>query len=188
MDYLISRAVRWRQEMGKLREIALGCGLTEELKWGKPGYTFQRSNVVIIVGFKDYCALLFPKGALLKDPKGILVTAGENTQAARQARFTSCRQIDELKGTLKSYVQEAIDAEKAGLKVRFKTISEFKLPEELETRLNATAGLKTAFSTLTPGRQRGYIMYISSAKQATTREARVEKCVPRILDGKGLDD
>ena len=167
--------------------ILLGCGLTEELKWGKPCYTFQKSNIVIIQGFKEFCALLFCKGALLKDAKGILIQQTENVQAARQIRFTNVRQIAAMAPVLKAYVREAIAAEKAGLKVNYKKTSEFKIPEELQNRFDEDL-FKKAFVALTPGRQRGYILYFSAAKQSKTRESRVEKCMQQILNGKGLND
>jgi uncharacterized protein YdeI (YjbR/CyaY-like superfamily) len=158
------------------------------MKWGKPCYILQKSNIVLIHGFKEYCALLFFKGALLKDPKGILIQQTENVQAARQIRFTHVREIVELEPILKAYVQEAIEVEKAGLEVSYKKTSEFKTPEEFKNRLDKIPALKTAFNALTPGRQRGYLLYFSAAKQSKTREARVEKCMPQILKGKGLDD
>jgi uncharacterized protein YdeI (YjbR/CyaY-like superfamily) len=173
--------------MGKLRTIILGCGLTEELKWGKPCYTFRESNVLIIQGFKEYCALMFCKGALLKDPKGILKKPGESTQAARQIRFTHVREIVGMNPVLKAYIQEAIAAEKAGLKVNFKKNPE-PIPQELQSKLDEIPALKTAFAALTPGRQRAYILYFSAAKQSQTRQSRVEKCLKQILQGKGLND
>ena len=186
VDEYLRKAPKWRQEMAKLREIILGCQLTEELKWGKPCYTFQESNVVIIQGFKEFCALLFAKGALLKDPHHLLKKPGENTQAARRIPFTSVREIKE--SILKAYIQEAVDVERSGRDVEYKKISEFTIPGELQNRFDKNRALKTAFQALTPGRQRGYLLYFSAAKQSKTREARVEKCVPRILKGKGLDD
>ena len=182
------RRSKWQDELEKLRRIILDCGLTEELKWGKPCYTFQQSNVVLIHGFKDYCAFLFMKGALLKDAKRILIQQTENVQAARQIRFTNVQQIVKMEGILKAYVKEAIDIEKAGLEVNYKEISEFKVPDEFQNKLNAIPALRTAFDALTPGRQRGYLLYFSGAKQSKTRESRVEKCMPQILEGKGLDD
>ena len=168
--------------------IALDCGLTEELKWGWPCYTFQGSNVVLIHGFKEYCALLFFKGVLLKDANHILIQQTENVQAARQLRFTNVRQIDRMKTIVKTYIKEAIAVEKAGLKVDYKKTSEFKIPEEFQSKLDKSSALRTAFAALTPGRQRGYIFYFSQPKQSKTRTSRVEKCSPQILDGKGLDD
>jgi uncharacterized protein YdeI (YjbR/CyaY-like superfamily) len=188
VDWFFSKAKQWQDEFEKLRTIVLDCGLSEDLRWGKPCYTFQNANIVLIHGFKEYCALLFFKGALLKDPRGILIQQTENVQAARQIRFTSVREIVEMVPILKAYIREAIEVEKAGLKVNYKKTSDFKVPEEFQTKLNEIPALKTAFDGLTPGRQRGYLFYFSAAKQSKTREARVEKCMPRILKGKGLDD
>ena len=188
VDFFFNKTGRWRAEFGKLRTIILECGLTEELKWGKPCYTFQKSNVVLIHGFKEYCALLFIKGALLKDAKGILIQQTENVQAARQVRFTNVRQIVKIEHILKSYIRETIEVEKAGLEVNYKKTSEFKIPDEFQNKLNAIPALRTAFDALTPGRQRGYILYFSGAKQSQTRESRIEKCMPQILKRKGLDD
>ena len=188
VDGFLRKAKRWREEFEKLRMVCLDCGLTEGPKWGKPCYTFQNSNIVLIHGFKDYCALLFFKGALLKDAKGILVQQTENVQAARQIRFTNVREIGKMEPILKAYIKEAIEVEKAGLEVDYKKTSEFVIPEEFQNRLDESPALKTAFAALTPGRQRGYILYFSAAKQSKTREARVEKCVQQILDGKGLND
>ena len=188
VNFFFSKAKKWQEEFRKLRTIILGCGLTEELKWGKPCYTFQQSNVVLIHGFKEYCALLFMKGALLKDAKGILIQQTENVQAARQVRFTNVREIAKMEPILKSYIKQAIEIEKAGLEVNYRKTSEFKVPEEFQKRLNAIPVLRTAFDALTPGRQRGYLLYFSGAKQSKTRESRVEKCMPQILKGKGLDD
>lgn len=178
----------WQAAYAKLRIILQSCGLVEELKWGKPCYTFENNNILLIHGFKDYCALLFIKGALLKDPKGILVQQTENVQAARQIRFTSTEQIDLLHDVIKAYVQEAIAVEKAGLEIEFKPSTEYSVPEEFQTKLNADNVLKVAFEALTPGRQRAYLLHFSGPKQAKTREARVEKCITQILNGKGLDD
>jgi uncharacterized protein YdeI (YjbR/CyaY-like superfamily) len=188
VDWYFSNAKKWREESDKLRAIVLDCGLTEELKWGKPCYTFQESNVVLIHGFKDYCALLFFKGALLKDAKGVLIQQTENVQAGRQIRFTNVREIVEMEPILKAYIKEAIKVEKAGLKMNYKKTSEFKVPEEFQNKLDKIPALKAAFNALTPGRQRGYILYFSAAKQSKTRESRVEKCMQQILGGKGLDD
>jgi uncharacterized protein YdeI (YjbR/CyaY-like superfamily) len=188
VDGFLRNAKKWQKEFEKLRRIILDCQLTEELRWGKPCYTLQGSNIVLIHGFKEYCALLFFKGALLKDAKSILVQQTENVQAARQIRFTNVRQIIEMASILKAYIQEAIEAEKAGLKVNYKKTSEFKLPEEFQKKLAEIPGLKTAFAALTPGKQRGYILYFSAAKQSKTRESRIEKCIPQILNGKGLND
>ena len=181
-EYLI-KAKKWQDEMEKLRRISLDCGLTEELKWGKPCYTFQKSNVVLIQGFKEFCAFLFCKGALLKDPNGILKKFG--WQAARRIPFTNVREIAEMEPILKAYIHEA--KEKAGLKVNYKKKPE-PIPEELQNKLDEIPALKTAFEALTPGRQRGYILYFSAAKQSKTRESRVEKCMRQILTGKGLND
>jgi uncharacterized protein YdeI (YjbR/CyaY-like superfamily) len=188
VDAFLRKAKKWQEEFEKLRRIVLGCGLTEELKWGKPCYTFQKSNIVLIHGFKGYCALLFFKGALLKDPKGILIQQTENVQAARQVRFSDVREIVKLEPILKAYIHEAIEAEKAGLEVSYKKTSEFKIPEEFQNKLDENPALKTAFKALTPGRQRGYILYFSAPKQSKTRESRIEKCNRQILNGKGLND
>ncbi|EEF62346.1 YdeI/OmpD-associated family protein [Pedosphaera parvula] len=188
VDFFFSKATQWQEEFEQLRTIVVGCGLTEELRWGKPCYTFQEKNIVLIHGFKEYCALLFMKGALLKDSKGILIQQTENVQAARQIRFTNVREIVKLQPILKAYIKEAIEVENAGLEVNYKKTAEFTMPEELQNKLNEIPALKTAFAALTPGRQRGYILYFSAAKQSKTREARVEKCMPQILKGKGLDD
>ncbi len=187
IDAYLSTDEEWREETKALRKIILGCGLTEELKWGKPCYSFKGSNVVIIQGFKESCALLFCKGALLKDPKGVLEKPGENTQGARRIRFTRVREISGMKSTLKAYIREAIAAEKAGLKVSFKKNPE-PVPREFRNRLDAVPALKTAFAALTPGRQRAYILYFSAAKQFKTRESRIGKYIQQILREKGLDD
>ena len=188
VDGYLRREKHWREAFEKLRTIILDCGLTEELKWGVPCYTFEKRNVVLMHGFKEYCALLFFKGALLADAKGILIQQTKNVQAARQIRFTSVREIVKLKPVLKAYIHEAIEAEKAGLKVKFKKTTEFKIPEEFQNELHKTPALKTAFAALTPGRQRAYILYFSAPKQSKTRESRVQKCVQQILKGKGLND
>jgi uncharacterized protein YdeI (YjbR/CyaY-like superfamily) len=188
VDGFLRRAGEWREEFEKLRMIILDCGLTEELKWGKPCYTFQQSNVVVIQGFKEYCALMFFKGALIHDADGILIQQTENVQAARQVRFTNVREIVQMEPILKAYIQEAMEVEKAGLKVKMKKTSDFAIPEEFQERLDAFPAVKTAFDALTPGRQRAYLLYFSAPKQSKTRESRVEKCVQRILDGKGLND
>ncbi len=188
VDEFLSTAEKWQAEFEKLRAIVLDCGLTEEFKWGKPCYTFEKSNVVLIHGFKEYCALLFVKGALLQDAEGILVTQTENTQAARQIRFTSVQEIAEMEPVLKAYIHEAVEVEKAGLKVDFKKTAEFAIPEEFQRKLDEIPALKTAFEALTPGRQRAYLLYLSQPKQSKTRESRVEKHMQRILDGKGLND
>ena len=188
VDGFLKKAKKWREEFQKLRMACLECELTEELKWGKPCYSYQKSNIVLIHGFKEYCALLFMKGALLKDPNGILVQQTENVQAARQIRFTSVPEIVGMKPILKAYIKEAIEVEKAGLEVNYKKTSEFAIPEEFQNKLDESPALKTAFDALTPGRQRGYLLYFSAAKQSKTRESRVEKCLEQILDGKGLND
>ena len=188
VDVFLSKAKKWQEEMKKLRMIILDCGLTEELKWGKPCYTFEKSNIVLIHGFKEYCALLFFKGALLKDANGILIQQTENVQAARQIRFTNVREIVEMEPILKAYIYEAIEVEKAGLKVNFKKTTEFNIPEEFQNKLDEIPALKKAFDALTPGRQRGYILYFSAPKQSKTRESRIEKCMQQILNGKGLND
>jgi uncharacterized protein YdeI (YjbR/CyaY-like superfamily) len=188
VDGFLRKAKKWRDEFEKLRMVCLDCGLTEELKWGKPCYTFQESNIVLIHGFKEYCALLFFKGALLKDVKGILVQQTENVQAARQIRFANVREIRAMETTLKAYIKEAIEVEKAGLKVNLKKVSDFKIPTEFQNKLNEIPALKSAFDSLTPGRQRGYILYFSAPRQSKTRESRVEKCMQQILNGKGLND
>src|SRR5947208_837621 len=188
VDQYLRRAKKWQKEMEKLRRISLGCGLTEELKWGKPCYTFQNSNIVLIHGFKEYCALLFFKGALLNDADGILVQQTKNVQASRQIRFTDVREIVKLKPVLKAYIYEAIEVEKAGLKVPLRKTKEFSMPEEFQNKLNENRALKKAFNALTPGRQRGYLLYFSAPKQSKTRESRVEKCMPQIFNGKGLND
>ena len=187
-DFYFSKAQKWQEELEKLRMIVLDCPLTEELKWGVPCYTFQKSNIVLIHVFKEYCALLFFKGALLNDSNGILVQQTKNVQAARQIRFTNVREIVEMKTILKDYINEAIEVEKAGLKVKLKKTSEYTIPEEFQNKLNKIPALKTAFYALTPGRQRGYLFYFSQPKQSKTREARVEKYMQQILNGKGLND
>jgi len=188
VDWYFSKSKKWREELERLRAIVLDCGLTEELKWGVPCYTFQKKNIVLIHEFKQYCALLFFKGALLRDANGILIQQTENVQAARQIRFTNVREIVKMRRTLKAYLTEAIEVEKAGLKVNFNKSLEGKIPDEFQDRLNKLPALKTAFKALTPGRQRAYILYFSAPKQSKTREARVEKCTPQILIGKGLND
>jgi uncharacterized protein YdeI (YjbR/CyaY-like superfamily) len=188
VDFYFNKAKKWKDEIEHLRMIVLDCGLTEELKWGVPCYTFQESNIVLIHVFKEYCALLFFKGALLKDPKGILIQQTKNVQAARQIRFTNTEEILKRKATIKAFIHEAVEAEKAGLKVNFKKTEEFTIPEEFQKRLDKSRDLKTAFYALTPGRQRAYIFYFSQPKQSKTRESRVEKSIGQILDGKGLND
>lgn len=188
VDWFFTKAKAWQEEYEQLRTIVLDCGLTEELKWGCPCYTLEDSNIVLIHGFKEYCALLFMKGALLKDPKEILIQQTKNVQSARQIRFTHIDEIVKLESTLKAYIKEAIKVEKAGLKVPLKKASEFTMPGEFKSVLTETPALKKAFTALTPGRQRGYLLYFSSAKQSKTREARIEKYIPKILKGKGLED
>ena len=188
VDWFFNKATQWKEEFEKLRMLILDCGLTEELKWGVPCYTYQDSNIVLIHGFKEYCALLFFKGALLKDAKGILVQQTENVQAARQIRFTNVREIGKMEPILKAYIKEAIEVEKTGLKVDYKKTADFAIPEEFQNKLDEIPALKTAFDALTPGRQRGYILYFSAPKQAKTRESRVEKCMQQLLNGKGLND
>ena len=188
VDFYFDKAEKWQAEYEKLRMIVLDCQLTEELKWGCPCYTFQKANIVLIHGFKEYCALLFFKGALLQDANGILIRQTENVQAGRQIRFTNVREIIELETTLKAYIYEAIEVEKAGLKVSFKKATEYIIPDEFQLKLDEIPALKTAFEALTPGRQRAYIYYFSQPKQSKTRESRVEKYIPQILNGKGLDD
>lgn len=188
VDEFLSNAKKWKEEYEKLRNIVLDCELTEEFKWMHPCYTFEKKNIVLIHGFKEYCALLFHKGALLQDTHGILIQQTENVQAARQIRFTNVQEIDEMKTILKAYIYEAIEVEKAGLEVNFKKNTEYIIPEELQNKLNELPALKTAFEALTPGRQKAYIHYFSGPKQSKTRESRVEKCMEKILNGKGLND
>ncbi len=188
VDWFFSKDTKWQKEYEKLRAIILDCGLTEELKWGCPCYTFENANIVLIHGFKEYCALLFFKGALLNDPDGIMIQQTKNVQSARQIRFTSLREIMKMEKILKAYVYEAIEVERAGLKVKLKKTSDFKIPDEFQKKLNKTPALKTAFDALTPGRQRAYIFYFSQPKLSKTREARVEKYRKKILNGKGLND
>jgi len=188
VDWFFDKATQWQKEYEKLRMIILECGLTEELKWGCPCYQFENKNIVLIHGFKEYCALLFFKGALLADPDGILIQQTENVQSARQIRFTSAKQIVKMERILKAYVYEAIEVERAGLQVKLKKTKDFKIPEEFQSKLDKMPSLKKAFDALTPGRQRAYIFYFSQAKQSKTRMARVEKYIPQILKGKGLDD
>ncbi|MFI5171509.1 MAG: YdeI family protein [Chitinophagales bacterium] len=188
VDWYFTKAKQWKKEIEKLRVIILDCDLVEELKWGVPSYSFEKKNIVLIHTFKDYCAVLFFKGALLKDKKGILVQQTENVQSARQIRFTSLQEITKLEKTLKSYIYEAVEVEEAGLKVNFKKSTEFKVPEEFQNKLDKNVALKKAFNALTPGRQKGYLLYFSSAKQSKTRESRIEKYMKKIQEGKGLED
>ena len=187
-DWFFDKAEKWKKEFEKLRTIVLDCGLNEELKWGCPCYTFENRNVVLIHGFKEYCALLFFKGALLSDANNILIQQTENVQSARQIRFTNLKEIVKMEKILKAYIYEAIEVEKAGLQVKLKKTSDFKMPEEFQKKLNKNAALKKAFDALTPGRQRAYLFYFSQPKQSKTREARIEKYMQQILEGKGLDD
>lgn len=188
VDWFFNKDTKWQEEYHRLRMIALDCGLTEELRWGCPCYTQDGSNIVLIHGFKDYCAFLFIKGVLLKDPKGILIQQTANVQSARQIRFKDYDEITRLESVLKNYIKEAIKLEKAGTKVKFKKTTEFAMPHEFREVLKENPKLKKAFSALTPGRQRGYLLYFSSAKQAKTREQRIEKYMKKILSGKGLED
>jgi uncharacterized protein YdeI (YjbR/CyaY-like superfamily) len=188
VDAFLNKSERWQDEFRKLRMILLDCQLTEELKWGKPCYTYQNNNIALIHGFKEYCAILFIKGALIKDDHGILVQQTENVQAGRQIRFVNAEEIDAAESILRAYINQAIEIEKAGLEVDFKKNDEYDIPLELQSKLNEMPDLKAAFDKLTPGRQRGYIFYFSQPKQPKTREARVEKCLRQILDGKGLND
>jgi uncharacterized protein YdeI (YjbR/CyaY-like superfamily) len=188
VDAFLSRAKKWREEFELLRAIALDCDLSEELKWGNPCYDYQGGNIVLMHGFKEYCALLFFKGALLKDAKGILITQTENVQSARQIRFTSAEQISKMKTVLKSYIRDAIAVEKSGAKVALKKTEEFAVPDEFQGKLDEDLALKTAFQALTPGRQRAYLLYFSAAKQSKTRVERILKCMPQIFDGKGLKE
>ena len=188
VNFFFNKAKQWQEEYQKLRMIALEAGLTEELKWGCPCYSLNKQNVVLIHGFKEYCAYLFFKGALLNDANRILIQQTKDVQSARQIRFTNVVEIVELEPILKAYIYEAIEVEKAGLKVALKTTAEYTVPEEFQYKLDHIPALKTAFDALTPGRQRGYLYYFSQPKQSKTREARVEKYIPQILDGKGVDD
>jgi uncharacterized protein YdeI (YjbR/CyaY-like superfamily) len=188
VDVLIADAKKWQNEFKKLREIVLDCELDEGIKWGWPCYTLQGRNIVLMHGFKEYCALLFFKGALMSDKAGILIQQTGNVQAGRQARFTGADQIDEMAPMLRAYVLEAVEVEKSGRKVELKPTTEFTMPEEFKTRLDADPALKTAFAKLTPGRQRAYLLFFSAPKQAQTRTARVDKSIPQILAGKGLND
>jgi uncharacterized protein YdeI (YjbR/CyaY-like superfamily) len=188
VDLFFNKAQKWQQEFRKLRTIILDCGLSEELKWGVPCYTFQNRNIVLMHGFKEYCALLFIKGALLKDDKGILIQQTKNVQAGRQIRFTTVREIAELEPILKDYIREAIEVEKSGSKVTLKKTSDFSIPNEFQSKLDSIPALRDAFYALTPGRQRAYLFYFSQPKLSRTREARVEKSIDLILDGIGLND
>jgi uncharacterized protein YdeI (YjbR/CyaY-like superfamily) len=188
VDFYFDKAKQWQEELEKLRILMNNCGLTEDLKWGVPCYNFEKNNIVLIHTFKDYCAILFFKGALLKDTAGILIQQTKNVQAARQMRFTNFREILELEPLIKTYIKEAIEIEKAGLKVDFKKTEEYPVPEEFKQKLEEIPVLKTAFEALTPGRQRAYLLHFSAPKQSTTRQSRIEKCMEQILNGKGLND
>ncbi|NEW02678.1 hypothetical protein GYH73_017150 [Bacillus megaterium] len=188
VDEFLTKAKKWKGEYETLRKIVLDCELTEDFKWMNPCYTFEKKNIVLMHGFKEYCALLFPKGSLLQDSHGILIQQTENVQGARQIRFTNVQEIAEKEAVLKAYIYEAIEVEKAGLKVKSKKPEELIIPEELQHKFDEIPALKDAFTTLTPGRQRAYILHFSAAKQSKTRESRVEKCIPNILNGKGLND
>lgn len=188
VDFYFKKADKWQKELEKLRSIILDCHLTEELKWGVPCYTYEKNNIILIHAFKDYCAVLFMKGVLLKDPKGILIQQTENVQVARQVRFTSLKEITKLESTLQKYIYEAVELEESGVKAPLKKVAEFTIPGEFQTALDENPALKTAFYALTPGRQRGYLLHFAAAKQSKTRESRIEKYRRHILDGKGLDD
>jgi uncharacterized protein YdeI (YjbR/CyaY-like superfamily) len=191
VDFFFAKATQWRKEYEKLRMIILDCGLLEDLKWGVPCYTDpagSSGNIVLIHGFKEYCALLFHKGALLSDPEGILIQQTKNVQAARQVRFKSVREIAAVEKTLKAYIYEAIEVEKLGLKVELKETKQFSVPKEFQNRLDEDPALKSAFKSLTPGRQRGYLLYFAQPKQSKTRESRIKKYIPAILKGRGLND
>ena len=188
VDFYFDKDQKWQEEIGKLRMIVLGCPLTEELKWGVPCYTFEKSNIVLIHIFKEYCALLFVKGALLHDTHGLLIQQTDNVQAGRQIRLTNVQEIVKMETILKEYINEAIEVEKSGLEVTYKKNTEYIIPEELQTKFDEIPALKTAFEALTPGRQRAYILHFSAPKQSKTRESMVEKSMQQIIDGKGLND
>jgi uncharacterized protein YdeI (YjbR/CyaY-like superfamily) len=188
VDFYFDKTEKWRTSIEKLRTIVLDCPLDEELKWGCPCYTFEGNNIVLIHVFKEYCALLFFKGSLLSDPNGILIQQTKNVQAARQIRFTNLREIGKLEPVVKAYIYEAIEVERAGLKVKLKKAAEFPVPEEFQKKLDKKPALRTAFYALTPGRQRGYLLHFAAPKQSKTREARIDKCTPMIMEGKGLTD
>ncbi len=188
VNWFFDKSTKWQEAYQELRDIVLSCDLTEELKWGCPCYTYNKKNIVLIHGFKDYCALLFMKGAIMKDPKQLLVQQTENVQSARQIRFTNLNEIVKRMAVIKSYIKNAVEVEKSGVKIEMKKTTEYKIPDEFQIALNEMNDLKIAFNKLTSGRQRGYLLYFSSAKQSTTRNERIEKYIPRILDGKGLDD
>jgi uncharacterized protein YdeI (YjbR/CyaY-like superfamily) len=188
VDFYFEKEGTWKEEIKRLRTIVLDCGLNEELKWGCPCYTFEKTNIVLIHVFKEYCALLFFKGSLLQDPEGILIQQTKNVQVPRQMRFTSAREIARMKSIIKAYIFEGIEVEKSGMKPKLKKTAEYNIPEEFQKKLDKTPALKSAFKALTPGRQRGYLLYFSAPKQSETRRSRVEKSVKQILDGKGLND
>jgi uncharacterized protein YdeI (YjbR/CyaY-like superfamily) len=188
VDFYFTKEQKWQQEITKMRAIAFSCNLTEELKWGTPCYTFQENNIILIHTFKEYCAFLFFKGALLTDTHDMLIQQSKNVQATRQIRFTNLAQVTEQEAIIKAYIFEAIEVEKAGLKVTLKKTTEYEIPEEFQLKLNQSTELKKAFEALTPGRQRGYLLHFAQPKQAKTREARIEKCIPQIFEGKGLND
>jgi len=188
VNWFFDKSTKWQDAYQELRDLALSFNLTEELKWGCPCYTYDKNNVVLIHGFKNYCALLFMKGAIMNDPKNILVQQTENVQSARQIRFTNLNEIVKQKTVIKSYIKNAIEVEKSGVKIEMKKTTEYKIPDEFQSALNEMSELKAAFYKLTPGRQRGYLLYFSSAKQSSTRNERIEKYIPKILDGKGLVD
>jgi len=188
VDFFFDKAQQWQKEFEKLRAIALDTELVEDLKWGCPCYRYEGKNIFLIHGFKEYCALLFFKGALMKDPENILIQQSENVQAARQIRFTDVQEIIDLEKVLKTYMFEAVEIEESGAKVEMKKTKEFEMPEEFQQKLDETPALKEAFEALTPGRQRAYLLYFSSAKQSQTRASRIEKYIPEILNGKGLND
>jgi len=188
VDFFFDKATKWYDEQRLLRSIVLDCQLKEELKWGVPCYTYQDKNIILIHSFKEYCAVLFVKGALLKDPKGILIQQTENVQSARQVRFTSVADIEAVQETLKQYIFEAVEIEESGAKVALKKTNDYAVPEEFQEQLDNNAALKEAFAALTPGRQRAYLFYFGQAKQSKTRASRVEKCIAQIMEGKGLDD
>lgn len=188
VNFFFEKATQWKEEFEKLRTIALSTELVEDLKWGCPCYTYEGKNIFLIHGFKEYCALLFFKGALMKDPDHILIQQTENVQAARQIRFTDVEQINDLEDTLRQYMFEAVEIEESGAKVEMKKTKEFEMAEEFKEKLDQNPALQEAFKALTPGRQRAYLLHFSSAKQSKTREARIEKCIPQIMDGIGLND
>lgn len=188
VDAFLKKEVRWHEEFTLLRSIVQECNLTEDLKWGQPCYTLDGKNIVLIHGFKEYCALLIFKGVLLKDPKGLLIQQTENVQSGRQIRFTTSKEIVKLKTVLKSYIKEAMEIEKSGMKVEHKKSADFPIPEELTAKFTTTPALRKAFNSLTPGRQRAYLLFFAGAKQSKTRQARIDKSVPQILAGKGLND